>query len=386
MTETLRNKYLEQIHFDFDIVPICALLGPRQCGKTTIARQFAKSFEGPVHYFDLEDYVDLAKFENPKLLLDELEGLIIIDEVQRKPDLFVYLRVLADRPNRKSQFLILGSASRDLIAQSSETLAGRISYLLVAPFSLSEANEQKKLWTRGGFPRSYLAKTDSSSFRWRSVYMQTYFERDLVELGIKLPAQRILKLWAMLAQYHGCVINYANMANFMDISVPTLKNYLYLLEGTFMIRILSPYFENAGKRLVKTPKLYIRDSGIFHNLCSISTYEDLLLNTKIGASFEGFALEQITTAVGVRTEECYFWSTHQGAELDLVCTINTKKIGFEFKVTDRPKITKSMHIALEELSLEHLYVITPIQQSFKLSDKVSVLALSDCEKVRDGIL
>jgi predicted AAA+ superfamily ATPase len=184
----------------------------------------------------------------------------------------------------------------------------------------------------------------------------------------------------MLAQYHGCVINYANMANFLDISIPTLKNYLYLLEGTFMIRILLPYFENMGKRLVKTPKLYIRDSGIFHNLCAIANYEQLLLNTKIGASFEGFALEQVTTMLGLRSEECYFWSTHQEAELDLLCILNNKKIGFEMKVTDRPKITKSMHIALETLGLDHLYVVTPIEQTFKLSEKITVLSLGACEK------
>lgn len=381
MLEKIRENYLKTVAADFEVVPICALLGPRQCGKTTLARQFAKSFKGPVHYFDLEDYTDLAKLNNPKITLEPLEGLIVIDEIQRKPDLFPYLRVLADRPTSSSKFLILGSASRDLLGQSSETLAGRLSYILVSPFLLEEVHDQKTLWLRGGFPRSFLAPSEEASLRWRTIYMQTYFEKDLAELGIHLPPQRILRLWAMLSQYHGCILNYANMAQFMDISIPTLKNYLYLLEGTFMIRTLAPFYENIGKRLVKTPKVYIRDSGIYHQLLSIQSYESLIMNTHVGHSFEGFALEEVIKAFHVRTEECYFWSTHQGAELDLLLNIKGKRIGFEFKASDQPKITKSMRIALDALRLDHLYIITPIEQSFPLEDKISVLALKDCQMV-----
>ncbi len=386
MLEKIREHYLKAISLDFEIVPMCALLGPRQCGKTTLARQFAKTFNGSVHYFDLEDYTDLAKFENPKILLESLEGLIIIDEIQRKPDLFPYLRVLADRSNSTTKFLILGSASRDLLSQSSETLAGRLSYISIAPFLLQEVHDQKTLWVRGGFPRSYLASSDEASARWRTVYMQTYFEKDLADLGINLPPQRIMRLWTMLAQHHGCVLNYANMAQFMDISVPTLKNYLYLLEGTFMIRTVSPYYDNGRKRLVKTPKLYIRDSGIYHQLCSIQSYEQLINNTHIGMSFEGFAFEEVLKAFQARTEECYFWGTHQGAELDLFLTIKNKRIGFEFKVNDKPKITKSMRTALDELSLDHLYIVTPIEQSFPMEEKVSVLALKDCVTVYQNLI
>jgi predicted AAA+ superfamily ATPase len=228
----------------------------------------------------------LARLNNPKLVLDALTGLVIIDEIQRRPDLFPYLRVSVDKSETK--YLILGSASRELLQQSSESLAGRIAYMQVTPFELMEVKDQKKLWTRGGFPRSFLAPSDPASVRWREVYMRTYFEQDLAALGMLLPPQRILRLWSMLAQYHGQVINYSNMAQFMEISVPVLKNYLALLEGTF-IRTLSPWHENRGKRLVKTPRIYIRDAGIFHQLLDIKSYEQLVLDTRKGASWEGFA-------------------------------------------------------------------------------------------------
>lgn len=374
--EKIRESFLQHIFDDFEAVPICALLGPRQCGKTTIARQFAQTYSGPVHYFDLEDYTDLAKLTNPKLTLDALEGLVIIDEIQRRPDLFPYLRVIVDKKPLK--FLILGSASRELLQQSSETLAGRIAYINVTPFSLSEARDQQKLWTRGGFPRSFLAPTDAISVRWREVYMQTYFERDLVELGLHLPPQRILRLWSMLAQYHGNVMNYSNMAQFLEVSVPVLKNYLALLEGTFMIRTLFPWYENRGKRLVKTPKIFIRDSGIFHQLLAIKNYEDLIMDIRKGASWEGFALEEVIKALNLRSEECYFWATHQLAELDLFICYEGRRLGFEFKCTDQPKVTKSMISARDSLTLEHLFIVTPIEETFKLDEHITVLALKDC--------
>ena len=377
--EKSRDSYLKLINDDFEIVPICALLGPRQCGKTTLARQFAATFIGSVHYFDLEDYTDLAKLNHPKLVLEALNGLVIIDEIQRRPDLFPYLRVIVDKKDLK--FLILGSASRELLQQSSESLAGRIAYIQVAPFQLSEVGDQQKLWVRGGFPRSFLASSDSASLRWREVYMRTYFEQDLAALGMLLPPQRILQLWAMLAQYHGNVMNYSNMAQFLDVSIPCLKNYLALLEGTFMIRTLSPWHVNGGKRLVKTPKIYIRDVGIFHQLLAIKSYEDLILDTRKGPSWEGFALEEITRALYVRTEECYFWATHQLAEIDLFINYQGLKLGFEFKCTDQPKITKSMMSAKKELSLDHLYIVTPIEETFPLDATTTVLALKDSQKV-----
>jgi predicted AAA+ superfamily ATPase len=380
--EKIRTSFLEKIAQDLEIVPICALLGPRQCGKTTIARQFAKAYSEEVHYFDLEDYTDLAKLMSPKLVFESLQGLVIIDEIQRHPDLFPYLRVVVDKHSLK--FLILGSASRELLQQSSETLAGRIAYIQVTPFQLSEVIDQQKLWTRGGFPRSFLAPSDTTSARWREVYMQTYFERDLVNLGMNLPPQRILRLWAMLAQYHGNVMNYSNMAQFLEVPVSKLKNYLALLEGTFMIRTLFPWYENRGKRLVKTPKIYIRDVGIFHQLLSIKSYEDLILDIRKGASWEGFALEEIIKALDLRSEECYFWATHQLAELDLFVCYKGRRLGFEFKCTDQPKITKSMMSAREALSLDHLFIVTPIEETFPLDEQTMVLALKDCQRILGG--
>jgi len=308
--EQIRDKFLNLINQDFEVVPICALLGPRQCGKTTIARQFAQTYPEKVHYFDLEDYTDLAKMNEPKLIFEALEGLIIIDEIQRRPDLFPYLRVTADK--KRLKFLILGSASRELLRQSSESLAGRIAYIYVTPFQLIEVENQNQLWSRGGFPRSFLAHSDQNSIRWREVYMQTYFEKDLKEIGLNLTPQRILRLWSLLAQYHGNLVNYTNMAQFMEVSVPTIKNYLALLEGTFMIRTLSPWHENRSKRLVKSPKIYIRDSGILHQLLSIKNYEGLILDVRKGASWEGFALEQITTELNLRPEECFFGENIKG--------------------------------------------------------------------------
>lgn len=379
--EKIRPRYLEMIESDFEIVSACALLGPRQCGKTTIARQFAGTFKGKVHYFDLEDYTDLAALANPKLALDHLEGLIIIDEIQRYRDLFPYLRVLLDRPNQPAKFLILGSASRDLLQQSAETLAGRLSYISIAPFLLEEAVDQKMLWTRGGFPKSFLASGDEASMRWRQIYTQTYFEKDLVDLGLNIPPQRMLQFWSMLTHYSGNVLNYANMAQFMDISIPKIKDYLRLLEGTFMIRILAPWYANGGTRLVKTPKLYIRDSGIYHYLLSISSYEELTRSLNIGASWEGFAIEEIIKALNLRNEECYFWSTHQDAELDLLCKIKGKLIGFECKTTSSPKVTKSMRSALQSLELDHLYIVTPTERTFAIEEGVTHLALKDCGMV-----
>jgi uncharacterized protein len=374
--EKKRDHFLKKITEDFTVVPVCAILGPRQCGKTTIAKQFAANYSKAVHYFDLEDYTDLAKLSSPKLAFDALEGLVIIDEIQRRPDLFPYLRVVVD--TKPLQFLILGSASRELVQQSSETLAGRIAYINVTPFQLSEVSNQKKLWSRGGFPRSFLAPSDEASVRWRDVYMQTYFERDLAALGMNLPPRRILQLWSMLAQYHGQIMNYSNMAQFLDVSTPTIKNYLALLEGTFMIRTLSPWYENTGKRLVKTPKIYIRDSGILHQLLSIKSYEELILDTNKGPSWEGFALEEVTRALDLRPEECYFWATHQHAEIDLFVIYKSKRLGFEFKCTDQPKITKSMVQARESLSLDHIYIVTPVEETFPLDEHTTVLALKDC--------
>jgi predicted AAA+ superfamily ATPase len=371
--EKIREEFLNHIRGDFEVTPICAILGPRQCGKTTLARQYTKTYQGKVHYFDLEDPADLNKLDTPKLTLEPLEGLIIIDEIQRRPELFPYLRVLVDK--KKIQILILGSASRDLLRQSSESLAGRISYLELPPFGIFEADDWKQLWVRGGFPRSLLASTNATSSRWRQAYIRTYFERDLALMGIALTPQEMGKMWNFLAQYHGNILNYADIARFLNLSVPTTKKYLGLLEGTFMVRTLAPWFENISKRQVKSPKLYIRDSGIYHHLLNISSYENLIMNPCVGRSWEGFALEEVIKMLLLRTQDCYFWATHQDAELDLFIPYRGKRLGIEFKYSEQPKYTKSMRIAFEELALDYLFVISPLNENYALDNKVTVTNL-----------
>ena len=368
--EKIRHYFLNEIREDLNIVPVCAILGPRQCGKTTLARQYASNFSGRVHYFDMEDPADLAKLETPKLTLETLEGLIIIDEVQRRPELFPYLRVLVDKKDIK--LLILGSASRELLQQSSESLAGRINYLELPPFGIKEVDDWKLLWVRGGFPRSLLANSDKASSRWRQTYIQTYFEHDLVQMGINLSPREMGMLWSFLTQYHGGILNYTEIGRFLGLTVVTVKRYLGLLEGTFMIRTLAPWFENIAKRQVKSPKLYIRDSGIYHQLNNLYSFENLILSSQVGRSWEGFALEEVIKSLNLRTQECYFWSTHQDAELDLFFQFNGKRIGVEFKYSDQPKLTKSMKIALEELKLDYLFIVTPLNEDFLIHDKVRV--------------
>jgi predicted AAA+ superfamily ATPase len=368
-----RSSYLHHIQEAFEVVPICAILGPRQCGKTTLARQYVPLHPGPVHYFDLEDPSDLSKLDNPKLTLEPLQGLIVIDEIQRRPDLFPYLRVLVDQ--KDIHLLILGSASRDLLQQSSETLAGRILYLELSPFSLLEVEDWKTLWVRGGFPRSFLSKTDRTSCRWRHAYIQTYFERDLAMMGILLTPHDMGKMWNFLIQFHGATLNYADIARFLHLSVPTLKKYLGILEGTFMIRTLAPWFENMSKRQVKSPKLYLRDSGIYHQLMGISSYETLILNPHVGASWEGFAMEEMIKILSLRPQECYFWATHQRAELDFLVFYQGKRLGFECKYSDHPKVTPSMRIALEELRLDELFVLSPFEGHYRLHPKITVTSL-----------
>lgn len=370
-----RDYYISQIDFQFKIHSVCGLLGPRQVGKTTLAHQYAEKFS-KVHFFDLENPFDLTRLENPMALLSSIQSdLIIIDEIQRRPDLFPVLRVLVDK--KKHRFLILGSASRDMIRQSSETLAGRIGYIELPSFSLFETKEQKKLWVRGGFPRSYLASTDEESYTWRQEYITTFMERDIPNLGFTIPPTLMRRLWMMLANNHGNILNSTELSAPLAISHHTVKKYIDILSGTFMIRILTPWFENITKRQVKSPKVYIRDSGLLHALVGVHNYEQLLVYPKFGASWEGFALEEVIKKHQARSEECFFWATQGGAELDLLIVKDGKKIGFEFKYTDQPKITKSMMSALEDLALDHLYLIHPHDQTFALSSKITALSLGN---------
>lgn len=371
----LRPNFLDQIIFQYKIHSICGLLGPRQVGKTTLAKQYAKNIPD-AYFFDLENPYDLARLENPMITLSSIDSpLIVIDEIQRRPDLFPILRVLVDEKPRK--FLILGSASRDLLQQSSETLAGRIGYIELTPFSIAETKDVKKLWLRGGFPVSYLADTIQESYAWRQAYISTFMERDIPSLGFNIPPLQMRRLWMMLAQNHGNLLNMTEIGKSLSISNHTVRNYVEILAGTFMVRLLTPWFENISKRQVKTPKIYIRDSGLLHTLLGIQNEPELQIYPRLGASWEGFALEEIIKKHNAQPEECYFWATQSGAELDLFIIKDGKRLGFEIKYTDTPKITKSMMIAMEDLKLDHLYVIHPHGGSFPLATNITAQGLEN---------
>ncbi len=371
-----RPEYIEKIKALHESHPIVALLGPRQCGKTTLAHMLADSDTIPTHFFDLEDPEVLVKLDNPKLALESLSGLIVIDEIQRSPELFPYLRVLVDQ-NPSLKLLILGSASRELIKQSSESLAGRVAYIEVTPFSFTETKEMQNLWIRGGFPRCYLAPSFDASIAWRKHYITTFLEQDIPNLGINVPPQMLRRFWMMLAHFHGNVFNAADLGKSLGVTGPTIRRYLDILTGTFMVRQLQPWFVNMKKRQVKSPKIYFKDSGIFHTLMGISDQDTLLSHPRLGASWEGFALEEIIRYIDATPEECYFWATHAGAELDLLIIKDGKKLGFEFKYSDAPKLTASMKIAFEELELDSLTVIYPGKSTFPLHEGITVSGLAN---------
>jgi predicted AAA+ superfamily ATPase len=368
-----RNFFKKQLDEQFQVHPIAALLGPRQCGKTTLANQIAKEYSGPVHHFDLENPDDLQALSQPMRALERLKGLVIIDEVQRVPDLFPILRVLADR--QQAKYLILGSASRDLIAQSSETLAGRIGYIELTPFQLHEGCTMPELLVRGGFPRSYLAGSDNQSYLWREAYIQTFLERDIPALGFQIAPLLLRRFWIMLTHVHGQLLNMSTLGTSLGVSSHSIRHYLDILAGTFMIRIVPPWHANIHKRQVKTPKLYFRDSGLLLSLLGLKSEESMLRHPNLGAIWEGFALEQVIETLGLRSEEAFFWRTSHGAELDLLTFREGKSIGFEFKFADAPKTTKSMHQALEDLKLEHLYIIYPGQREIPLTERITAVGL-----------
>lgn len=371
-----RSYYLPQLEKALKTFPAVCLLGPRQSGKTTLAQQFAhcSNFEQVTH-FDLEDPTDVERLKDPKLTLSGLTGLIIIDEVQHMPELFPVLRVLIDRYKDKQRYLLLGSASRKLLEQTAESLTGRIKEIEVSPFSYAEVQNSEKLWVRGGFPCSFLAESDEESMEWRSSYIRNFIEYDVPRMGYDIPSQTLYRLWMMLIHYHGQFLNFSEIAKSLSIASNTVRRYVDILLGTYMLRELQPWYENIGKRQVKTPKLYFRDSGIFHSLVSIENKHDLLLNAKIGASWEGFALESVIRGLGAYSNECYFWATHNRAELDLLINKGNKKQGFEFKYSSAPKLSKSMQIAQEDLGLDSLTVIVPGDAHYPLSQEVEVIGL-----------
>lgn len=372
-----RQAYAGKILQAFEVHPIVALLGPRQSGKTTLAKEYIKSFKGQkVLYFDLEDARDLEALKTPLLAFGQASCLVVIDEIQRLPDLFPTLRVLVDQRDIERQFLILGSASRDLIRQSSETLAGRIEYVEVQPFDIKEVDGDARLHLRGGFPKAFLAKTHAQAFQWLESYIRTFLERDIPALGFSsIPAPTLRRFWTMLAHYHGNILNHSELARSLGVSDHTIRHYLDILCGTFMVRQLLPWFENTYKRQVKRPKIYIRDSGIFHQLLSIDSEESLVRHPKAGASWEGYAMEQIIRTYQVSPENCYFWGVHEQGELDLFLFHKGKRLGFEFKFSDAPTLTPSMKQAIETLKLDALTVIYPGPKSYQLSEKVLVKPL-----------
>lgn len=371
-----RPQVLAAIEQAFKTSKVVALLGPRQCGKTTLAREYFQLQAGnKTNYFDLEYPIDLQRMQDPLLALEALSGLIIIDEIQRAPELFPILRVLVDNHSLPQRYLILGSASRELIKQSSESLAGRIEYIELTPFSYEETLDVNTLWRRGGFPLSFLAETEAESFQWRRNYVRTFLEQDIPMLGIQIPPENLRRFWMMLTHYHGNTMNASELGNAMDLSHHTIQKYLDILTSTFMVRQLYPWHENITKRQVKSKKIYLRDSGLLHYFLNISDQSTLFNSPKIGASWEGFALESIIRHHHVDPYDCYFWATYSHAELDLLITQNNQRHGFEFKFSKAPKLTKSMNIALNELKLDSLTVIYPGDQTIRLSREISCVGL-----------
>lgn len=366
-----REDYTELINTALGRSRAVALLGPRQCGKTTLAREFVDM--GSPNYFDLEDTSSLISLAEPKLALAPLKGLVVIDEIQRRPEIFPILRVLLDRTPLPAKFLILGSASPDLRRQSSESLAGRLELVEMNGFNLSEIGAKKAgaLWARGGFPLSFLAKNDADSVAWRNSFIKTFLERDLREYGIEVPTVALHRFWTMLAHSHGQIWNAAPIAASMGLSQPTVRRYLDILTSLFMIRQLQPWHANIKKRQVKAPKIYVRDTGILHSLLGIKTETELTRHPASGASWEGFVIEEIIRAID--PDDIYYWATHQGAEIDLILFKDGKMYGVEIKRQDAPVMTPSMRIALEDLKLERIAVIYPGSRRYDLHKKVSVV-------------
>lgn len=350
------------------------LVGPRQCGKSTLAREIARR-EKASAFFDLEDPTAEARLRDPKLALERLTGLVVIDEVQRRPDLMPLLRVLLDRDPLPARFLLLGSASPELIRGSSESLAGRIEFVEMSGFTLDEVEviHQRRLWLRGGFPLSYLAAHDQDSLKWRQSFLQAFLERDLRMLGIDLPPVTLRRFLTMIVHYHGQTWNASEIGRSMDMAHTTVKRYLDVLCGALLLRALPPRFENIGKRLVKSQKVYLRDSGLLHALLGLENMTQLESHPRLGASWEGFALEQVLAWSG--TAHAYFWGTHGGAELDLCLMTGRQRIGIEFKYTSTPYVTRSITTASRDLRLDHVYIVHPGGETFPLNDHTTAISL-----------
>ncbi len=373
-----RTSHLNRLRQLTSRYRVVGIVGPRQVGKTTLARMFAHQWQGPVSFLDLENTEDLARLQDPMLVLKELRGLVILDEIQRLPELFSPLRVLADRPRPSVHFLILGSASPELLRQSSESLAGRIAYHQLDGFALEEVGiqHQEHLWFRGGFPKSYLARTHADSDEWRRGLIRTFLERDLPQLGMNIRSTTLHRFWMMLAHYHGQTWNASEFSRSFGVSDTTVRRYLDTLCSAMVVQQLLPWHENISKRQVKAPKVYIADSGILHALLNLKKPADLEVHPKVGASWEGFVLHQVVHKLNAQPQECFYWATHAGAELDLLVVRGNQRVGFEIKRTSSPKITPSMRQALSDLKLQRLDVIHAGGNTFPLSNHIRAVASS----------
>ena len=374
----LRRRHLERVEEQLARFPVVALLGPRQVGKTTLARQLAADWPEPTRHFDFEDPDDQQRLADPAFVLRPLTGLVVLDEIQLRPDLFPLLRVLADRPDTPARFLILGSASPELMRHASESLAGRIAFHEMDGFGLDELPPDRLdlRWLRGGFPRAYLADSSRASSEWREAFIRTYLERDLPQLGINLPALTMRRFWTMLAHYHGQTWNSSELARALGVSDKTVARYLDILEGTFMAWRLRPWHANLGKRELKAPKVYLADTGILHRLLGIESADSLLAHPKCGASWEGFALHEILRRTETSRDQAFYWGVHTGAELDLLILRNGRRFGFEVKLTRSPGVTPSMRSALDALALDHLYIVCSGEGApWHLSERITVLPL-----------
>ena len=371
-----RERHLTTIQGLLREYPIVAILGARQVGKTTLAMQILERSKNGGEHFDLEDPADLSRLTDPRLALEGLRGLVVIDEVQRRPDLFPVLRVLADRRPRRTRFLVLGSASPELLRQTSETLAGRIAFHTLDGFNLSEVGSDQldRLWLRGGFPESFLSRSNKAAFTWRSNFIRTFVERDLPQLGIRISSQTLSRFWSMLAHYHGQVWNASELGRAFGVTDKTVRHYLDILSAALVVQQLQPWFVNVKKRQVKAPKIYVRDSGLLHGLLDIRDRRDLERHPKVGASWEGFLLRQVIEILGAAPEECFFWATHSGPELDLLWVRGRRRLAFEFKRTSSPTVTRSLHAALETLDIERAFVIHAGERTFPLHRQITAIA------------
>lgn len=372
-----RKKELAELDGLLQRHRVVGMIGARQVGKSTLVEEYLKTVSVPSYTFDLENPADAARLAEPMLALKELQGIVVIDEVQRHPELFPVLRVLSDRKPNPIRFLILGSASPELLKQSSETLAGRIFYHELGGFSLEEVGVENadKLWLRGGLPRSFLARSQRESFENRTGYVRTFLEKDLPQLGINVSAATMRRFWTMLAHYHGQIWNSSELARSFGVADTTVRNYLDQLTSALVVRQVPPWHENISKRQVKSPKVYIADSGVFHALLNLPEQADLNAHPKCGASWEGFVMDQVIRHLGARPEECFFWATHAGAELDLLVVRGRKRYGFEIKRTAAPKTTASMKHALDDLKLTKLEVLHAGEDTFQMAEKIRAVSI-----------